>query len=76
MVLLNYLISWITPDQFQGMWNLEINLNLYHALGKFSRRQIDIFSYFSLKKKIWYFVQVVFSEESLLEMSNPVLWEK
>ena len=44
----------------------QVFLNLHHFLGKFSRQQFDIFSYFP--QKIGF--------DICLEMSNPIFGEK
>ena len=59
------------------VWNLAPKELMHSILGKnFSRWQIMIFFLFFPENMIWYFMQIVFSGDSLHELSILIFWEK
>ena len=63
-----------TTNMFSWRNKENIDLNTYHAVGKFSRRQTDIFlayqkiGFANYANCLW--------EDSLHEMAKPIFWEE
>ena len=50
------------------VWGEELQM----SMGRFSRWQMMIFSYFSQKIRFWHFMQIVSYGDNLHEVSNPI----
>ena len=51
---------------------ISVCFNTYYTMGRFSRRQTDMFFLFSLEERIWHFRQIVSKGDSLYEVSDPI----
>ena len=80
--LLNLPIEWYTKykhtkynSREKAKYKHELQTeNIYHAMGKFSRCQTHIFSFFFLENRILHFMQIFSLGDNLHEVSDPIFY--